>query len=206
MPTAPVTPSLTARERSVAGRGLVRRAVRVAVMLSLWIVLGFAVGLTACLTVPSLFGYPVLTVLSGSMQPTLEVGSVVIDEKISPVEARTGDIVSFPDPNRRDRSLTHRLQKFRVENGRAFMVTKGDANDAPERWSVPIGDEIGRVAYHVPKVGYARAFISTRGARLGVLGIVLALGLYLLVDIWRPRRLKPEGDGADRCMTDPDHA
>ena len=206
MPTAPVTPSLTARERSVAGRGLVRRAVHVAVMLSLWIVLGFAVGLTACLTVPSFFGYPVLTVLSGSMQPTLEVGSVVIDEKISPVEARTGDIVSFPDPNRRDRSLTHRLQKFRVENGRAFMVTKGDANDAPERWSVPIGDEIGRVAYHVPKVGYARAFISTRGARLGVLGIVLALGLYLLVDIWRPRRLKPEGDGADKCMTDPDHA
>jgi len=187
VPTAPVTPSLAARERSVAGRGLVRRAVRVAVTLSLWIVLGFVVGLTACLTVPALFGHPVLTVLSGSMQPTLEVGSVVIDEKISPVEARTGDIVSFPNPTRRDRTLTHRLQRMRVEDGRAFMVTRGDANDAPERWSVPTGDEIGRVTYHVPKVGYVRAFISTRGARLGVLGVVLALGLYLLVDIWRPR-------------------
>ena len=75
---------------------------------------------------------------------------------------------------------------MRVENGRAFMVTKGDANDAPERWSVPTGDGIGRVTHHVPKVGYVRAFISTRGARLGVLGIVLVLGLYLLVDIWRP--------------------
>ena len=188
MPTAPVTPSLTACERTIAVRGPVRRAVRAAVTLSLGIVLGFVVGLTACLTVPALVGHPTLTVLSGSMQPTLEVGSVVIDEKISPVEARPGDIVSFPNPTRRDRTLTHRLQKMRVENGRAFMVTKGDANDAPERWSVPIGDQIGRVAYHVPKVGYVRAFISTRDARLGVLGIVLALGLYLLVDIWRPRR------------------
>ena len=41
------------------------------------------------------------------------------------------------------------------------MVTRGDANDAPERWTVPTGGEIGRVSYHVPKVGYVRAFIST---------------------------------------------
>ena len=95
----------------MASARLVRRAVRVAVTLSLGIVLGFVVGLTACLTVPALFGHPALTVLSGSMQPALEVGSVVIDEKISPVEARPGDIVSFPDPTRRDRTLTHRCRR-----------------------------------------------------------------------------------------------
>lgn len=202
MPTVPVTPSLAVRGQSAAGRGLVRQVVRAVVTLSLWIVLGFAVGLTAWLIVPTHFGHPVLTVLSGSMQPTLGVGSVVIDEKISPVEARSGDILSFPDPRQRDRTLTHRLQSLRVEDGRAFMVTRGDANDAPERWSVPIGDEIGRVVYHVPKVGYVRSFISTRGARLGVLGIVLALGLYLLVDIWRPRRRREPASGVGPVVID----
>ncbi len=188
MPTAGIAPSATARERSVAGRGVLRRVVRVTITLTLWILLGFGAGLAASLTVPNLFDYRALTVLSGSMEPALGVGSVVIDERISALEARRGDIVSFPDPDQRGRTLTHRLRSARVEGKTAYMVTKGDGNDAPERWSVPAEGEIGRVEYHVPKLGYARAFISTGAARLAVLGIVLAMGLCLLVDIWHPRR------------------
>jgi hypothetical protein len=47
---------------------------------------------------------------------------------------------------------------------------------------------IGRVVAHLPKLGYARAALSSRYARLGVLGAVLALGAFLVVDMWRPRR------------------
>ena len=77
---------------------------------------------------------------------------------------------------------------MRVEGDTAYMVTLGDANDAPERWTVPTNGEIGRVVAAFPKLGYARAALSTRYARLAVLGAVMALGAFLLVDMWRPKR------------------
>jgi signal peptidase len=160
---------------------------RASLTFALWLALGFGLGLIAIVTLPSVFGYQSLTVVSGSMVPTLGVGSVVIDEVISPGEARPGDIVTFKDPLR-PRQLTHRLQKVRVQGDTFYMVTLGDANDAPEHWSVPRNGHIGRVVAHLPKLGYVRAALSGRYARLGALGLVLALGALMLVDLWRPRR------------------
>ena len=154
---------------------------------TLWVALGFGIGMVAIVTLPSLFGYQSLTVVSGSMTPTLGVGSVVIDDVISPADARPGDIVTFKDPLH-PRQLTHRLQKMRVEGDTAYMTTLGDANDAPEHWTVQTDGKIGRVVAALPKLGYARAAISTRYARLAVLGAVMALGAFLLVDLWRPQR------------------
>jgi signal peptidase I len=164
-----------------------RRAVRACFTFAIWAVVGVAIGLIAIVTLPGVFGYQALTVVSGSMEPTLATGSVVIDKVISPADARPGDVVTFQDPLR-PRQLTHRLQRVRVEGDTFFMVTLGDANDAPERWSVPRDGEIGRVVAHLPKLGHARAALSTRYARLGALGAVLLLGGLLLVDLWRPRR------------------
>ena len=153
----------------------------------LWAALGLVLGLVAVMTLPSMVGYQSLTVVSGSMEPTLGTGSVVIDKVISPADARPGDIVTFQDPLR-PRQLTHRLQRVRVEGDTFYMVTLGDANDAPERWTVPRDGQIGRVVAHLPKLGYVRAALGTRYARLGALGLVLALGAVLLVDMWRPSR------------------
>ena len=154
---------------------------------ALWVVLGFGVGLLAIVTLPSVLGYQSLTVVSGSMVPTLGVGSIVIDKVISPADARPGDIVTFKDPLR-PRQLTHRLQKVRAQGDTYYMVTQGDANDVPERWTVPRDGHIGKVVAHLPKLGYVRAALSSRYARLGALGAVLLLGALMLVDVWRPRR------------------
>ena len=160
---------------------------RACVTFALWVALGLGIGLIAIVTLPSVLGYQSLTVVSGSMVPTLGVGSVVIDEVISPADARPGDIVTFKDPLR-PRQLTHRLQRMRVEGDTFHMVTRGDANDVPERWTVPRDGHIGRVVAHLPKLGYVRAALSSRYARLGALGAVLLLGALMLVDVWRPRR------------------
>ena len=165
----------------------IQRAARAILAFVVSAAAGVAIGLMAIVTLPSLFGYQSLTVVSGSMQPTLGIGSVVIDEVISPLDARPGDIVTFQDPLH-PRQLTHRLQRMRVEGDTAYMVTLGDANDAPERWTVKTDGRIGRVVAHLPKVGYVRAALATRHARLGVMAAVLALGAFLLIDMWRPRR------------------
>ena len=179
--TSLVTASAPARIRSA------RRVGHLAVTFLVWVALGLGIGLLAIVTLPSVFGLKSLTVVSGSMEPTIETGSVVIDEVISPLDARPGDVVTFQDPLR-PRQLTHRLQKMRVEGDTAYMTTLGDANDVPEKWTVKTDGEIGRVVASLPKLGYARAAIGTRYARLAVLGAVMALGAFLLVDMGRPRR------------------
>jgi signal peptidase I len=165
----------------------VRRLVRAFAIFSLWLAIGLGLGLTALVALPGLFGYQALTVVSGSMEPTLGTGSVVIDEVISPLDASPGDIVTFADPAN-PRQLTHRLKRMRVKGDTAYMVTLGDANDAPEHWTVPVDGQIGRVQYQIPKLGYMRAALTGREARLGLLGAVMLLGGLLVVDIWRPRR------------------
>lgn len=163
------------------------RLARACATFAVWTLIGLGGGLLAIVTLPGVFGYQALTVVSGSMEPTLEVGSVVIDEVIAPLDARPGDIVTFQDPLS-PRELTHRLQKVRVQGDTVHMTTLGDANDAPERWSVPRNGEIGRVVAHMPKLGYVRAELSGRWVRLGVLAGFLALGALFLLDLWRPRR------------------
>jgi signal peptidase I len=172
------------------------RALRLAAMFGLWSALGVVVGLVLSVTVPSLLGYRVLNVMSGSMGPKIETGSVVWDEVIHPRDARVGDVVTFPDPEDRSRLITHRLRSIRVTGHKAQMVTKGDANHTVERWSVPLGAELGRVVYHMPKLGYARVWISSHAGSMAAGIIVLVLILGALVEIWRPRRKEPRGIAA----------
>jgi signal peptidase len=181
--TSNTVAAATVSETGVRGARVFARA---CLTFALWVVLGFGIGMAAVVALPNVLGYQSLTVVSGSMVPTLGVGSVVIDDVIAPAEARPGDIVTFKDPLH-PRQLTHRLQRVRVEGDTFYMTTLGDANDVPEHWSVPRTGHIGRVVAHLPKLGYVRQWLGSRYARLGAMGLVVLLGALMLVDLWRPR-------------------
>jgi len=140
------------------------------------------------LIVPSFVGYGSLTVLSGSMEPTLHVGDVVIEDRVSPLDARIGDVVTFRDPEAPGRLYTHRIVSMTVSNDEVSFVTKGDANTGVERWRLPAGGKLGRVEYRIPLVGY---LTNRAGSRLGRLGlIVLPAILFAIVEVRRIWRRK----------------
>jgi len=114
---------------------------------------GGLVGLLLLVVVPLPFGGRPVTVLSDSMEPALRRGDLIVAMSIRPAEARPGDVITFTDPSRPGRLLTHRLVRTERHGPVQAMVTQGDANAVPERWSVPFGGRIGRVAYRVPFVG-----------------------------------------------------
>lgn len=132
-------------------------------------------------------GYHALTVVSGSMEPSIDVGDMVVNRSVSPLRARPGDVISFRDPTNLHRVITHRVQDVRVAGLRAWFVTKGDANNAAERWDIPIDGKIGQVELQIPKVGYALSVIRSPFGRIMFLALpALILGASLLVAIWRP--------------------
>jgi signal peptidase len=155
--------------------------------------LGAGIVFAIVLVLPSASGHRSLTVLTGSMEPTLETGSVVVDEMIAPTEARIGDIVTFTDPAHPDRLITHRLRSASVEGDTVHMVTKGDANDAPERWDIDTSGQIGRVKFHVPLLGHARAMVGTRQGYMVLMLAIVMLGAWVLADVWRrPASREPD--------------
>jgi signal peptidase len=164
-------------------------ALRSLVSVALWAGLGLVVIVGAAVLVPIAFQLRPYTVLSGSMEPAIATGDVVLTETIAPGRARVGDVVTFRDPSRERRLITHRVRSIRIARGVAEVVTRGDANQAPERWTVAADGRIGRVVYKVPRVGRLAAAGGTPPGRILLIVVpAVILGAAELRRVWRPAR------------------
>ena len=59
------------------------------------LLLVMVVGICIPMTIPRLFGYEAYTVVSGSMEPAIPVGSVVYARQTSPQEIAVGEVIVF---------------------------------------------------------------------------------------------------------------
>jgi signal peptidase I len=98
----------------------------------------------------------VLTVLSGSMEPGIHTGAVVVVKPAA--DYRIGDIITFGPASKTKIPTTHRIQEIKVEGGSPVYTTKGDANNAADTSQVQKKDVIGKVLFSVPWAGYAVEF------------------------------------------------
>ena len=153
-----------------------------------WAAVGLGAGVLAALALPLAFDMRPFTVMTGSMRPAISPGDVVIVQRIAPLDARPGDIVTFRDPEGTGRLISHRVRSIRVRGDRVDFQTRGDANTEAEHWSVPAGGSIGRAASRLPALGYAARALGGGAWWLALL-IVPLLGFlgYELLRLWRPR-------------------
>ena len=152
---------------------------------------GFCVGLLlliACLlSIGPLTGSRVLTVMSGSMAPTIHTGDAIVVRKISPVDLRVGDVITFRDPADGKRLITHRLRSLRISGEQAHAVTKGDANTGMERWTIKRDGDVAVVRHQLPKLGFLLHWMRTQPGRLVFVVLpALLLCAFELRRIWRP--------------------
>lgn len=154
--------------------------------LLVWTVLGALGATLLAVAAPYAAGGRSYTVMSGSMEPRIHTGDVVAEQRISASRMRSGDIVTFQDPDDPRRLITHRVRSVRERDGVLSVVTKGDANNTVERWTIPASAHLGRVRYRVARVGYALAFTRRPEGRIALVVIpALLLGMLELLRIWR---------------------
>lgn len=96
-----------------------------------------------------------LTVLSGSMEPVIKTGSVVVVKPVN--DYKVGDIITFGPYSKTKAPTTHRIQDIKVQGGEPVYITKGDANNASDTRTVTKRDIVGKVVLDVPYIGYAVA-------------------------------------------------
>ena len=128
-------------------------------------------------------GFKPVAVYSGSMRPTLGVGSLAVDRVVPASSVRVGDVITFNDPYVKGRLVTHRVAKIvQAKDGGVAYRTKGDANATRDPWAIKLNDKVGRVAFHVPLAGYALWYAHTREIRAVLLG---AFALFVLIGVLR---------------------
>lgn len=109
---------------------------------------------------PSLFGYQLYAVLSGSMSPAFDTGSVLFVRPVDPLAIDVGDVITFTAPAG-DHLTTHRVVDIDDTAGIEF-TTRGDANNVNDPNPVPAGRLVGRVHGALPYLGYLMGFVRTR--------------------------------------------
>lgn len=120
--------------------------------------------------------YQLLTVLSGSMEPEINRGAVVVIKPSD--EYRVGDVITVAEPVNPKASLTHRVVEVKEREGKMFYVTKGDANNAADTEERPKGNVLGKVLFSVPLVGYPISFAKTREGLIFLIIIPATIIVY----------------------------
>jgi signal peptidase len=105
----------------------------------------------------TVFGHPVMIVLSGSMSPVIRTGDLIIDNPVTAAQAerlKVGQIVSFREAPGSQTIDTHRIAGIEHSGGTVSYITKGDANNAPDTAPRPSSDVIGVFSTAIPRGGY----------------------------------------------------
>ena len=100
------------------------------------------------LTVPKAFGYNIYTVISGSMEPTIPVGSLVYVKYQEPETIQKKDVIAFYGAKDASSIVTHRVVTNKKLSGE--FITKGDANQTKDMNPVNYNNYMGKVVLSIP--------------------------------------------------------
>jgi len=109
-------------------------------------------------------GYKTFIMYSGSMAPTLDVGSVAVARVVDTERLVIGDIIAYDPqggpPTDSRVPLIHRVMKIDRSGDNAVFTMKGDANELPDPQKVTFPDTAFRVAFGVSYLGYIYSIYS----------------------------------------------
>lgn len=178
------------------------------IILSVFIVILIFVGVWVSLRV-FVSEYPLLVVVSGSMEPTLEVGDLIVVQRVvdfSEIEADSnlqGTIIVFHSPPKPSDLIVHRVvDKILKEDGLWYFTTRGDNNPASIPWEEDFSQTyvVGKVVWTIPLIGRVVLFIQTP---LGLsICLILMVALTAIEIVSRKRKIMNKMDVEDETFRD----
>lgn len=151
----------------------------ITIALIIIVVFGFYFSAQAALGTP----YPALAVASGSMLPTLNIGDLIIVQKIDPAQINadpnglTGDILVY---KRGNELIVHRAVKIEPKNDVYYITTRGD-NSGIDDPAWPSTSLVGKVIARIPYVGNLPLFLHSERNMYIVFLIFLVILVILML-------------------------
>ena len=131
--------------------------------------------------VPSVAGYSVLVVGSGSMESTIMEGDLILIKDTG--DYKIGDIVTFFQEGDTV-PTTHRIVMYDESGDEMAYVTRGDFTGEKDRQSVAKSNVVGEVVATWHTLGLLFGWITKGGGAVFVIAVlvILALGIFLIKD------------------------
>lgn len=128
---------------------------------------------------PQVFGYQIKNVLSGSMEPEIQTGSIIAVKPLEDAEKSTlskGDIITYQREN--DSLVTHRIVDVQKVGTSITYQTKGDNNNAPDAEPILAQNVVGTYTdFTIPYAGY---LMNYAGSKAGSIALMILPGIMLL--------------------------
>ena len=145
------------------------RAVSIAITVALVLVVALAV----LAVIGPTFGWHVNLVLTGSMEPSVHTGSLIVTRPVAPEAIAVGDIIIFRSVVG-ETFTAHRVVEITKEPELRF-ITKGDANNGRDPNPVAPGQVAGLLVFQIPYLFAVLGLVRTP------FGLVLLIGIPALI-------------------------
>lgn len=142
---------------------------------------------------PQIFGYQIKTVLSGSMEPGIQTGSIIAVRMLESSEKEklvVDDVITFLEAD--DKLVTHRIIDVKESAEGPLYTTMGDNNNGPDREPVLSENVVASYeGFTIPYVGYIASFAQSPNGILAFLVLpgVLMVGYSLFTILMAIRKL-----------------
>lgn len=168
---APTLPEATGTSRPGAAASHVAAITLVVSLLALLAVV------IAAMAVPALTDRTAMTVISGSMSPSLPPGHIAVYSKVDPASLVPGDVIAYEHAlDLENMPITHRVIAVNPQAG--LLLTQGDANAYPDP-PVKHDQVIGKMDYAIPYVGILKVVNFKAGHPLLTMALGAAFSGYL---------------------------
>lgn len=172
-------------QRNEANTAKEKKVCRSATSLSVSATIMLGVALVLCLTViaqvlskgyVTFAGYSLFRVVTGSMEPSIPVGALLLSKEVEPEEIKTGDVICFRsrEAGMLGKVVTHRVTAVLEGPDKSLMLeTKGDANLTGDIHFVTQNNLIGRVVWHTQRGNVAAEILKLVTSRMGFLSCIV---------------------------------
>ena len=121
-----------------------------------------------------ILNYEPAIVMSGSMEPVIGTGSMVLVDKDECRNAKIGDAIAFKTGGA---YITHRVVNITSDG----YITRGDANDTDDPWIVRSEQVKGKIVLCIPTLGYICAAMASTPGVIIIGCLIICIGLSTLL-------------------------
>ena len=124
----------------------------------------------------TIFGTSLFRVVTGSMEPTITTGALLISKEVNIEEVEEGDIICFRsmESNMLGQVITHRVVKVvEGKDGETYLETRGDANPTSDGYYVTERNLIGKVSVYTKEGNVLARIYSVVTTPLGFLSCIV---------------------------------
>lgn len=132
----------------------------------------------------SFFGYSSFRIVSGSMEPTICVGSISISKQVDISSVEVDDVIVFTskEASMYGEFITHRVIEIMTEGEEIYLKTQGDANSVADAYYVDSENFFGEVVYYTGENNLATIIFEILTNPIGFFSVV-ALPCFLVVSL-----------------------